>query len=154
MLSAAIDARKHSLKALRGRIEELLDPIPVGVNLSDEGGLVCAIIRVYTGASQRGNRTWDVTIKDVTIKGWAAITPDGKLLCEHLDASYSDPTVPYPRPEYAEDQRLSWASGKNTRAAAIRLARAIERYMDECRAEAMQNSATLAIATGPNEGGA
>jgi hypothetical protein len=59
----AVQARKDSLKELRGRLNEVTAPIPVGVKLSDDQGVVCRVVRVCTGASQWSNRTWEVTIK-------------------------------------------------------------------------------------------
>jgi hypothetical protein len=99
MLTVAIAARKDSLKALRSRIAEILDPIPVGVVLSDEAGEVCKIVRICTGASQWSNRSWELTIKGTGAivagsrdGGVAGAMPDSyKLLCEiDLDSSLFD----------------------------------------------------------------
>ena len=64
-LAAAVGARKDSLKALRGRIIDLVRHAPVGVKLTDDQGVIVEVVRLFTGASQCDNRTWDVTIK-----GW------------------------------------------------------------------------------------
>jgi hypothetical protein len=148
-LSAAIAARKDSLKALRGRIGEVLEPIPIGVKLVDDparidGGLVCQIVRLCTGASQWSNRTWEQTIK-----GYGAITADGTLLYEALDGSVWDGNNMHHRttegtyrwPD-SDEQGLTWASGKTTRELAARLPAAIARYMAECEAERAANDAT------------
>ena len=154
MLTAAIAARKDTLRALRGRIADLLEPIPVGVVLSDEVGEVCRIVRICTGASQWANRTWDVTIK-----GTGAIS-DGALVCEvDLDQSYwdgnnmhhrkSEPTCLYTAntdsPLWGEQEYagLKFVPGEALRALAERLPTAIERYMAKCEAEAALNAATL-----------
>ena len=155
-LSAAISARKDSLKALRSRIIDLLEDVPVGVKLIDDpkridGGLVVKIVPVYTGASQWSNRTWDVTIK-----GWGVVDADGKLIAESLDGSYwdgnnmhnrsSEPTClgtdSYERGDYG-DKGLTWATGAATRAIAARLPEAIARYMAECESERAANEGTL-----------
>jgi hypothetical protein len=156
-LGAAISARKDSLKALRGRIIDLLADVPVGVKLIDDpervdGGLVCKVVRVCTGASQWSNRTWDVTIK-----GWALIDVEGKLIAECIDGSHWDgnnmhhrstePTCLGTHPDYGDndaERGLSWASGKATRAVAMRLPDAIARYMTACETERDANQATLA----------
>jgi len=146
-LRAVIRAHQDSLAALRQRIAELLDPIPVGAVLRDEAGEVCRIIRVCTGASQWDNRTWDVTIK-----GWGALSPDGKLICEVIRGNVWDgqnmhyrttePTCRYKNGEIGDE--LRWLSGRETRAIAERLPAAIARYMDRCRVEAEANDQTLA----------
>jgi hypothetical protein len=146
-LRAVIKAHKDSLEALRERIAELLDPIPVGVVLSDEQGEVCRIIRVCTGASQWANRTWDVTIR-----GKGALSPDGKLICELLRDKYWDgnnlhyrktePTCSYEGGEIGDE--LQWLSSRETRAIAARLPAAIARYMETCKVEAEANDQTLA----------
>ena len=146
MIEAAVAARKGSLIALRGRIRELLAPVPVGVVLADEAGPVCTIIRACTGASQWANRRWEVTIT-----GWAAITPGEGLICEVLDDDYWDghnrhvrrnePTCRYAHGEPRES--LRWLSGSDTRALAARLPMAIARYMERCAEETAANHATL-----------
>ena len=52
-LALAIGARKDSLKALRARIIDLLDDVPVGVRLNDDQGLVVKVVRVCTGLLNR-----------------------------------------------------------------------------------------------------
>ena len=151
-LAQAVSARKDSLKALRARIIDLLEDVPVGVKLSDDQGLVVKVVRVCTGASQWSNRTWDVTIK-----GWGLVDANGKLIAENLDGSLWDgnnmhhrstePTClgtdSYDRGDYS-DTGLSWASGKDTREIAARLPEAIARYMAACEAECAKNAETLA----------
>ena len=145
MLTAAIAARKDSLKALRSRIAEILAPIPVGVVLSDEAGEVCEIDRICTGASQWSNRSWMVTIK-----GTGAIAA-GKLLCEiDLDDSYWDGNNRHSRSDEPTclwdnggTQALGYLSGPETRACALRLPAAIERYIHQCEAETAANAETL-----------
>jgi hypothetical protein len=151
MLTVAIAARKDSLKALRSRIAEILDPIPVGVVLSDEAGEVCKIVRICSGASQWSNRSWEVTIK-----GTGAIVA-GKLLCEiDLDSSLFDgnnmhhrtdePTCLYTGANLWDEgypQALGYLSGPETRACARRLPTAIERYIRKCESERAENSKTL-----------
>lgn len=151
-LNAAIGARKDSLKALRGRIIDLLEGVPVGVKLADDAGLVVKVVRVCTGASQWSNRTWDVTIK-----GWGLIDSEGKLIAESLEDSYFDGNNAHYRTseptclgtdghDYGDygEPGLSWASGKATRAIAARLPGAIASYMAECRDEQDKNTETLA----------
>ena len=150
-LALAIGARKDSLKALRARIIDLLDDVPVGVRLSDDAGLVVKVARVCTGASQWSNRTWDVTIK-----GWGLIAENGRLVAEHVDGCLWDGHNNHYRtteptclgtesfdPEYHAKQ-LTWATGCDTRAIAARLPEAIARYMAECEAERAANEAMLA----------
>lgn len=151
-LAAAIAARKDTLKALRDRIIDITDGIPVGVKLSDNAGLVAKVVRVCTGASQWANQTWNVTIT-----GWALITEDGKLIAESLDDSRWDGSnMHYRKTEptclgsrgYDDNgniDKLSFASGKETRALAARLPEAISRYMAECETEAAANASTLAV---------
>jgi len=153
LLRAAIAARKDSLIALRSRIVGLLADVPIGTSLSDKQGLVCRVARICTGASQWSNRTWDVTIK-----GRGYITDTGRLLATEIDESKwdgsnmhhhsSEPIVEgsnayayYSRD--ADDRGLLFASGKDTRALAARLAAALERYMMECQTEQQANDATL-----------
>jgi hypothetical protein len=148
-LSAAISARKDSLAALRHRIIDLLDAVPVGVRLSDGQGLVVKVVSLCTGASQWDNRTWEITIK-----GWGLVDAQGKLIAECLDSSVWDGRNMYHRsteptclgtaydPEYAD--RLKWATGTETRAVAGRLPEAIARYMGACESERIANTETLA----------
>jgi hypothetical protein len=165
MLTVAIAARKDSLKALRSRIAEILDPIPVGVVLSDEAGEVCKIVRICTGASQWSNRSWEVTIKGTGAivagsrdGGVAGAMPDSyKLLCEiDLDSSLFDgnnmhhrtdePTCLYTGANLWDEgypQALGYLSGPETRACARRLPTAIERYIRKCESERAENSKTL-----------
>lgn len=145
-LAAAVAARKDSLIALRQRIAALLGPIPTGVVLEDDQGEVCRIIRICTGASQWGNRTWDVTIR-----GTGVLSPAGKLICEDLDDSYfdgnnlhtrsSEPTCRYSHGEPGE--ALAFEPGTETRKYAARLPAAVARYMAHCAAEVDANKATL-----------
>ena len=148
-LSAAVAARKDSLIALRARIADLLAPIPVGVKLADDAGPVCAVARIYTGASQWSNRTWEVTIKG---RGYLA---GEKLLAVQCEQKMSDghnmhfrSTEPYvldqdwPRDEDPSNG-LRWFSGRETREAAARLPAAIARYMAQCEAERQANTETL-----------
>ncbi len=148
MLTAVIAARKDTLEALRGRIGKLLEPIPVGVVLSDEAGEVCRITRTYCGGSQWGNRDWDVTIT-----GTGAIV-GGKLLCQiELAETYFDGNNMHYRrtalrqgdcgSDYELKPALAFLPGKETRAIAERLPAAIERYMAKCEGEAALNAATL-----------
>lgn len=150
-LRAAVAARKGALKALRGRIAEILEPIPVGVVLADEAGEVCKIAHICTGASQWANQSWDVTIKGV-----GAIA-DGKLLAEiDLPSKYCDgrnmhyrkdePTCLYPHNCWEGDDNagLRYVSGSETRALALRLPAAIARYLEQCESERVANNATLA----------
>jgi len=146
-LRAVIKAHQDSLAALRERIADLLDPIPVGVTLSDADGEVCRIVPVCTGASQWANRTWDVTIR-----GKGALSPQGKLICEWLKDAYWDgnnlhrrkteATCSYERGEIGDE--LQWLSSRETRALAVRLPAAIAKYMQECEEETKANHATLA----------
>ena len=148
-LRASVAARKDSLTSLRSRIAKILEPLPVGVVLSDDAGEVCKIVRICTGASQWANRTWEVTIKGV-----GAIAA-GKLLCEvDLAGSYWDgnnmhdrstePTCLYPS-DGDYDRGLTRLSGADTRAIALRLPVAIARYMERCEQERVANDATLFI---------
>ena len=147
-LTDIVNAHKDSLENLRERIAKLLEPIPVGTVLKDDRGEVCRIIKVCTGASQWSNRQWDVTIT-----GKAALTINGKLLCDNLADSFFDgknlhsrtsaPTCRYDpgEPNNAGDD-LSYESGKITREMAVRLPVAIARFMDECAAEVLENNET------------
>jgi hypothetical protein len=146
-LSAAIAARKDSIIALRSRIVDLLSDVPVGTILSDSDGEVCRVIRVCTGASQWGNCEWDVTIK-----GRGYLAPSGRLLAEELDGSYWDGNNMHNRKGEATrgyshgeptDTVYGFASGPDTRAAAVRLAGAIGRYMATCAAEVEANGSTI-----------
>ncbi len=152
-LSAAIGARKDSLIALRARIVDLLEDVPVGVKLSDDSGLVVKVVPVYTGASQWANRTWDVAIT-----GWGLIDADGRLIAECLSDSQWDGRNMHFRstertmlgvPPFDIDcdecaKVLQFAPGTVTREIALRLPEAISRYMGECEAERAKNEATLA----------
>lgn len=141
-LTTAVRARKDSLIALRARIVEWLDPIPVGTVLADESGEVCRIIRVCTGASQWATQMWDVTIK-----GTGALSADGKLLCEDLDSSYFDghnmhnrsiePTCRYAHGEAGDT--LAYEPGSRVRELAARLPVAIARYVATCATERAAN---------------
>ena len=143
-LTAAIGARKHSLIALRGRVADLLKPIPIGTVLSDETGEVCRIIRVCPGASQWGTRTWDVTIH-----GRGALSAEGKVLCEDLACSHwdgtnmhhrsSEPTCRYAHGAVGE--RIAYEPGTRTRALAARLPVAIATYIGTCETERAANDA-------------
>ncbi len=149
-LSAAIAARKSTLKDLRGRIMSLLGDVPVGVKLSDDQGLLFTVQRVCTGASQWSNQTWNVTIT-----GRGLIDAAGRLVAEDLDDSKWDgsnmhyrSTEPICLGTDCYDGNytysgLSWVTGKVTRELAARLPAAIDRYMNTCKAEAEANSATL-----------
>jgi len=142
-LETSVSARKDSLIALRARIEKLLVPIPVGVILSDDAGELCRVLRICTGASQWSNRTWDVTIT-----GKAFVVTKTHILAEDLDRSYWDgnnmhhhSSEPFCLGRDSEDGTLSWLSGSETRALAVRLPGAIARYMAECEAERTANDA-------------
>ena len=145
-LALAIGARKDSLKALRARIIDLLDDVPVGVRLNDDQGLVVKVVRVCTGASQWSNQTWGITIK-----GWAVVDEAGLLVAECLDGwthdgsnaftRTSEPTCLVSHGEPGEE--LSWSPGNFTRKTAARLPEAIARYMAECEAERAANEAML-----------
>jgi len=147
-LTAAVAARKDSLVQLRGRIEKLIAPLPVGVVLADDAGEIGKIRRVCTGASQWGNQTWNVTIKG---KGLIA---DRKLVSETCERSYWDgnnmhhhSTEPFclytgSEMDMYDSEELNWLSGRDTRALALRLPRAIERYIEECKAEEVANKTT------------
>jgi len=150
-LSAAVQARKGSLRSLRERIDTLLSPIPVGVALRDDEGLVCTVARVATGASQWSNATWLVAIR-----GRGYLSPGGKLLASSLsdDESLWDgknqhyrTTEPIVLAKHAEwgpcDHGLAFEPGKITRELARRLPRAIENYMADCSMERAANDATL-----------
>lgn len=145
-LAAAIAARRGSLTALRERIVNLLDPVPVGVKLAgDDGSMIAEIVRVHTGASQWSNRTWDVEIR-----GWGLIDKHGRLIAEVLDGSYWDGNNMHHRTSEPTCLGLSgggavlrWATGAQTREVATALPAAIARYMAECEAEREANAATL-----------
>lgn len=148
MLKAAIAARKDSLEALRARMAAVLEPLPIGVTLKDEDGEVLKVQRIYTGASQWSNRRWEVTIKGV------GYLHGGALVAMNCDDSYHDGSNLHTRSDEPyvlnrdhdygdpEEPGLRWLSGKETRALALRLPAAIERYMAECKAEAEANNAT------------
>jgi hypothetical protein len=147
-LEAAVAARQDSLEDLRGRLEKLIAPIPVGVVLADDQGKIGEIRRVCTGASQWSNRTWMVTLK-----GKGLIAQNGKLVTETCARSYFDgqnmhhhSTEPFclcaDMDDIYDRPKLSWLSGRETRALALRLPRAIARYIEECKAEAEANENT------------
>lgn len=143
-LKAAISARKDSLITLRQRLTNLLEPIPIGVTLSDEQGEVCHIARVVSGASQWSNRRWEITLT-----GWAAISPRGRLVCDEIEDSMHDGNNMHWN--HGEGTRLTrdgsdllWEPGTITRQIAARLPAAIARYMDECQAETQLNAACAA----------
>lgn len=141
-LAAAIAARKGSLEELRGRIADILDPIPVGVHLQC-GPHQVRIIRVVAGASQWANREWDATIK-----GWGAqIVASGALVCSVLGDRIFFGNNLHARktgPHSTDRDELSFAAGAVTREIARALPAAIEAYMAECAAETAANTATLA----------
>ena len=135
----AVEARKKSLVKLRSRIESLLEFIPVGVTLADDNGVIGRMERVCTGIGQWANREWDVTIK-----GKGLVIGNNKLVCENLYTSYRDGSNTQQHRGAAfcllgsDDDRgntLSWLSGEETRSAAVRLPRALSRYIAECAAE-------------------
>lgn len=143
----AVETRRKSLIELRNRIESLLEFIPVGVTLSDDNGVVGKITRVCTGASQWANRTWEVTIK-----GKGLVIEGKKIVYENLDHSISDGNnVHHHKNEsiclvdsYGEPgNRLSYLNGTQTRAAAVRIPRAVSRYISECKAEADANKSVV-----------
>ena len=145
-LAQAVGARKDSLKALRARIIDLLEDVPVGTKLSDDDGLVVKVVRVCTGASQWSNQKWGITIK-----GWAVVDDANWLVAESLDGWVHDgsnaftrttePTCLICRGEAGDE--LSWLYDGSTRALAERLPAAIERYMALCEAERAANDTTL-----------
>ena len=145
-LNAAIGARKDSLEALRTRIADLLESMPIGAKLSDDNGLVVKVVRICTGASQWSNQTWNITIK-----GKGFIDVQGRLIAESIDGSYWDGSNMHVRSTEPtclgcsdQGETLKWVSGKDTRALAARLPEAIARYMTECEAERAANTETLA----------
>jgi hypothetical protein len=150
-LAAAIAARKDSLEKLRERIQKLIEPLPVGVLLADDEGEIGKIRSVCTGASQRGNRLWEVTING---KGLIA---NGKLVAETCARTYfegdktyhhsGDKTYHHSTEPFCLDtpdrEELSWLSDCETRALAIRVPRAIARYIEECQEEEAANQKTV-----------
>lgn len=138
----AVDLRKDSLDKLRDRLSELLEPIPVGVVLADENGEICRIVKICTGASQWGNRVWDVIIE-----GKGALTPEDKLLYEDIaDSCYRggnhhtrgiEKTCKYDGEEIG--MRLKFATATTTRELSRRLPSAIMNYLSECAAETQSN---------------
>jgi hypothetical protein len=143
-LKTAVDAHKGALAELRNRIAALLEPLPVGVKLSDDQGEILCVVRVCTGASQWANRTWDVTIKGV------GYIHAGKLVAENLadwchDGSNGHNRSTEPTCLYDGDigEALRFLSGADTRAIAARLPEGIKRYMAKCEAETTANEATL-----------
>ena len=135
-LAAAIGARKDSLKALRARIIDLLEDVPVGVKLSDEKGEFCRIAKVKDfgcvpgGGSRRNYTEW-------------AVIADGKLVATAKPDNFSE--YYFPGDDLLEGQ-LKWLRGKDTRAIALRLPEAIARYIAECEAEAAANESTAVVA--------
>lgn len=146
-ISAAVAARKDSLAALRSRLADLLGPIPAGVILSDDAGVVCRAIRICTGASQWRNRPWDVTIIGV---GYLSV--GGRLVAEKIDRSHWDGRNHHKRTVEptctiscgGRGEPLDWESGGQTRIIAARLPAAIANYLAECEAERAANEATAA----------
>jgi hypothetical protein len=143
-LAAAIAAKKSSLVELRGRIEILIKYLPVGALLADEEGEIGTIKSVCTGASQWSTRRWEVTIR-----GKGLIAKNGKLVAETCPRSYWDgnnmhyhTTEPFCLDTY-ERHKLSWLSGRETRAIALRLPRAIAGYVERCKAEEAANQKTV-----------
>ena len=150
-LAAAVGARKDSLKALRYRIIDLVRHVPVGVKLTDNQGVIVEVVRLFSGASQWDNSTWDVTIK-----GWGLLDAQGNLIAEEIDSSLWDgnnmhhrstePTCRYHGAHAMDTQNhdaLRWTNGKNTRTIAERLPEGLARYMAECETEREANDATL-----------
>jgi hypothetical protein len=149
-LAQAVGARKDSLIALRARIVDLLEAVPIGVKLSDDAGLVIKVVRVCTGASQWSNQTWDLTIK-----GRGFLDAEGRLIAEDLDGSAWDgsnmhyrttePTILGSQADWNINDApgLVRANGKDTRTIAARLPEAIARYMADCETERAENTATL-----------
>lgn len=144
-LEAAIAARRDSLKELRKRIVAILEPIPIGVVLTDHRGEVCRVVRIYAGASQWSNRNWDVKIKG------AGYLSNRQLLAEDIEDSVFDGSnVHYRRTgcylnvdDGGYGYELSFLSGAETRALAARLPVAVAAYMERCRVEAELNNNTL-----------
>lgn len=135
-LRAAIDARRDSLIALRGRLMELTGPIPVGTRLCDDAGEVCRVVDLESLSDHE--------------KGWGLLTPAGKiegqpcggrLLADDMSAErmclagdmYPDPEAPLLR-----------EPGARTRELAARLPAAIARYMAHCEQERAKNDAAAA----------
>jgi len=159
-LAAAIGARKDSLKALRARIMDLVDPIPVGVKLRDYcsvccklpgqapvdcagchgngGGLVVSVVRVTDMDDHNDSRTSEHGLLDGNGNLIATQFPCSRGCSEyHLGSPITSPDF--------DEEPLRWASGKVTREIAARLPEAIARYIAECEAEATANeSAKLA----------
>lgn len=157
LLQNAVQARKDSLQNLRERIATLLAPIPIGAKLyEDNGSFLCEVHRIYTGASQWANTTWEVTIK-----GIGYVTTGQLLIAVNCDQSHYDgnnmhtrSTEPYVlhlrgdddcenESDYRERNMLHFASGKDTRDVATKLPAAIAKYMEECKQEQEANDATL-----------
>jgi hypothetical protein len=142
-LKDAVSARKDSLAQLRSRIATLIDPLPIGVVLADDQGELGKIERICTGASQWSNRTWDVTLRGT------GLVVGIKLVADTCDRTYWDGSNMHHHSTEAfylgrdhGGTELSWLSGRETRALAVRLPRAIERYIAECQAEKQANDST------------
>ena len=151
-LRSLIEKRRQTLSDLRERIVEMVCDIPIGVCLSDDGGIVCNVVRVYTGASQWSNRTWVVTLKGrayLTITDQMIAVNCKQWMTDDRGNMHTRSTEPYLRSlsnfedEPEEPKGLEWASGSETRKLAVRLPAAIARYMAECEAEAQANATTL-----------
>ena len=69
-LNAAVAARKDSLEQLRDQIRALIEPIPVGVVLSDAAGEIGEIQKVCTGASQEASARAQKNNKQRTSAVW------------------------------------------------------------------------------------
>lgn len=135
-LRSAIDARRDSIVALRGRIWDLLSDIPAGVILRDtDNGIVCKITKVYSAAHQGPG--WPV----VGNSALGAVTPDGRTVA-HDDLDRWDghnwqrafgPVMD------RSDNPLPYLRAADTRKLALRLPAAITRYMEECKSERKAN---------------
>ena len=155
IIRAALTTRDKSVKSLRAAMLTALDPIPMHAVIADAAGEICRIVPVKTGASQWANTTWEITIK-----GWAAITPAGEMLVECLDRSESDGNNVHYRstePTVSDDYEfpLKFCGAAILRSAARRLPAAIANYVEalgqKCSAEAAANAAaesTLTAAKG------
>jgi hypothetical protein len=146
LLESAIEERKESLVELRARILALVDPIPVGVVLSDEEGVVGHVASIHTGGSQWANCRWEVTLR-----GWGLVVdwPDGHLymVCKDVPESKWDGDnmhYHHGEPYKSDGQVVRFLRGDLTRDVARRLPGAIARYIAECRRERAANDATIA----------